>query len=278
VPDKAYRYAYKSADVRSDMGGNVINGLTGTDCGNANSFASGENDNFNAGTTLTGSKTAHTARYTGTSASTTTIDNNYTLTLNGLMNGGSSSAGTLSSGALTINANGNGALVIGSTAELVVCAGVNAIAIAAPITDGASAAGLTKAGVSNLTLSAVNTYTGDTWVNNGTLALADNASLKFVIGANGVNNKIRGNGTVTLDGDFTFDLTGAGTTVGDSWTIVDVANLTETFTANFTVNDFTFSNSKWHGKNGSYLYDFDTATGVLTFAGKEVKGTVIMMR
>ena len=71
-------------------------------------------------------------------------------------------------------------------------------------------------------MSGVCTYTGDTVVEAGTLVLADNAGLKFVIGANGVNTKIRGTGTVTLDGDFTIDLTGADKTVGNSWTLVDL--------------------------------------------------------
>jgi autotransporter-associated beta strand protein len=271
TPDRAYRYAYNSGVngvlVTSQK---QIRGLAGTDRVNANSFASGENDNFNAGTTLTGSKTAHTARYTGTSASTTIIDNTFTLTLNGLLNAGTSSGGTLSSGALTINANGNGALVIGDTSELVVCAPANAITIAAPIqNNGATASVLTKAGVSNLTLSAVNTYTGDTWVHEGTLALNTSAGLRFKIGGNGTNNCVRGNGTLTLDGDFYFDLTGAGTTVGDSWMIVDVANLTETFTANFTVNGFTDAGDtfKWTKQYGTAFYEFNEATGVLTVTG-----------
>lgn len=43
-------------------------------------------------------------------------------------------------------------------------------------------------------------------VSAGTLALADNAQLRFVIGAtSGTNNRITGAGTVTLDGDFNID-------------------------------------------------------------------------
>ena len=98
--------------------------------------------------------------------------------------------------------------------------------------------GLTKVGASNsLTLKANNTYTGDTLVNNGTLALASTGGLKFVIGADGVNNKISGigAGTVTLDGIFIFDLTSASTIIGDSWNIVDAANLIESYGSTFTV-------------------------------------------
>lgn len=49
---------------------------------------------------------------------------------------------------------------------------------------------LIKTGAGTLTLTANNTYIGDTTVNGGTLALASGGQLSFTIGANGVNNKI----------------------------------------------------------------------------------------
>ena len=135
--------------------------------------------------------------------------------------------------------------------------------------------GLTKVGASSsLTLKANNTYTGDTLVNNGTLALASTGGLKFVIGATGVNNKITGTGagTVTLDGLFIFDLTSAGTTLGDSWNIVDAANLSESYGSTFNVGG---SFGKTGGGTGpglwtqpigltSNYYEFDTSSGILT--------------
>ncbi|MEI8293945.1 MAG: autotransporter-associated beta strand repeat-containing protein, partial [bacterium] len=118
------------------------------------------------------------------------------------------------------------------------------------------------------TLSGNNTYTGDTTVSNGTLILADNAQLRFKIGATGVNNQISGNGTLTLDGDFNFDLSGAGT-VG-SWTIVTVNTLTETFSSTFSVVGFTDAGSDtWTKVNGTSTYTFSEATGVLTAAVPE---------
>jgi len=132
---------------------------------------------------------------------------------------------------------------------------------------------LTKDGAGTLTLNANSTYTGDTLVNNGTLALSSTGGLKFVIGADDVNNKITGTGagTITLDGLFTFDLTTASTILNDSWNIVDVANLTESFGSNFNVDTFT----KEGGGTGAgiwtkaidlttYSYQFNTASGVLT--------------
>ena len=118
-----------------------------------------------------------------------------------------------------------------------------------------------------IVLSGINTYTGNTTVNGGNMTLADNAGLKFVIGANGVNNQLAGNGTVTLGGDFTFDLSGAGTTLNDSWNIVNVASLTETFGSTFSVNGFSdIGGNLWEvtNVNGGRTYQFSEASGLLS--------------
>jgi len=119
--------------------------------------------------------------------------------------------------------------------------------------------GFTKIGAGTLTLSAANTYTGNTIVSAGTLNLADNAQLKFALGANGVNNGITGAGTLTLDGDFVIDLSGAAAT--GSWNLVDVANLNETFSPTFSVVGWTDNgNDTWTlGK-----YTFSEATGTVS--------------
>jgi len=118
--------------------------------------------------------------------------------------------------------------------------------------------------VTKIVLSGVNTYTGDTTVNGGTLTLSDNGGLKFVIGANGVNNQLAGNGTVQLDGDFTFDLSGAGTALNDTWNIVDVGTLSATFGGTFTVVDFTdIGGNVWEKINAGTTYQFSEATGNL---------------
>ncbi len=125
---------------------------------------------------------------------------------------------------------------------------------------------LVKQGANTLTLSGLNTYTGNTTVSTGTLVLADNASLNFLIGANGTNNGIGGGGTINLNGDFTFDLTGAAAT--GSWNIVNIASLTENFGATFTVasgfaETFVGSNI-WTKAVGPSTYTFTEATGLLT--------------
>lgn len=116
------------------------------------------------------------------------------------------------------------------------------------------------------TLSGNNTYTGDTLVNNGTLALSSTGGLKFLVGANNVSNKIGGTGTVSIDGLFTFDLTSASTLVNSSWNIVDVANLNESFGANFGIAGFTADGGGllWNGSANGTNYQFSEATGVLS--------------
>ena len=128
--------------------------------------------------------------------------------------------------------------------------------------------GVIKDGAGTLTLSAANTYIGDTSVTGGTLVLADNASLRFQIGDDQVNNGISGSGTINLNGDFIFDLTGASTTPGSFWNIVDVANLTETYGSTFqvlsTLGSFTEVSDVWSIVENGVTYQFTQTTGVLS--------------
>lgn len=111
-----------------------------------------------------------------------------------------------------------------------------------------------------------NTYTGDTTVSAGTLVLAQSASLLFNIGASGVNNGIDGSGTLTLNGRFVFDLTGASTSFGSAWNIVNVGSLSETFGSTFSVDTFTDAGSGLWTKdiNGTNYYQFSELSGALT--------------
>ena len=105
------------------------------------------------------------------------------------------------------------------------------------------------------------TLTGDVVADALDMVWTDTSSWSFIIGASGVNNKIAGTGDATFDGLFTFDLTGATSTPGDNWTIIDVA--TQTFGSTFTVGGgFSQSGSVW--TDGTYT--FNPNTGILAVA------------
>ena len=133
--------------------------------------------------------------------------------------------------------------------------------ISGVISDSVGGAELTKTGTGTLKLSAANTYTGDTTITAGAFELASTGSMSFLIGADGVNNKIvdTGAAAITLDGLFVFDTAGASDEFGDSWTIV-MSNL-ETYGTNFDVTGFT------EGATGiwtSGIYQFSESTGALS--------------
>lgn len=198
------------------------------------------------------------------------------------LNGGSLTATAVldnASGTTAFNFNG-GLLKAGAGANATFMNGIDAVTVKAggavidsngsnitintPLLDGGTGGGLTKQGTGTLTLAGVNTYSGGTSVNNGTLTLADNAQLRFVIGANGVNNSIGGSGALQLDGDFNIDISGANTTSGNSWTLVNVGTLTETYGATFSVVGFTNNAGVWTMTSGANQWTFTQATGVLT--------------
>ncbi len=136
---------------------------------------------------------------------------------------------------------------------------------------GASVLDLYKQDNGKWILGGANTYEGDTIVDAGTLELADDAELRFIIGDTGVNNAILGDATnanLDLNGDFVFDLSGAGTTIGDLWNLVDVDNLTETYGSTFsvrsTVGAFSETAGVWSRSENGQVYEFTESTGVLT--------------
>jgi autotransporter-associated beta strand protein len=134
--------------------------------------------------------------------------------------------------------------------------------------------GFEKVGVGTVILTAANTYTGNTTVSAGTLALADNAQLSFVLGAtSGSNNSLSGAGIVTLEGDFVIVTTAADALASGTWTLENVSTLTGAYGSNFTVSGFTDAGSdKWTKVNGSKTYTFDETTGILTLAETPVAG------
>ena len=127
---------------------------------------------------------------------------------------------------------------------------------------------LTKQGAGTLILAGASTYTGDTTVSAGTLELAaTTGSLKFVPAATTVSNKITGSGTLNLKGVFNIDLTGAVATLGNTWTLVDVGTLAETFDASFSVAGFTESANVWTKLDGvtGNMWKFEESNGLLSY-------------
>jgi autotransporter-associated beta strand protein len=204
------------------------------------------------------------------------------------LNGGTLTIGQIVSGkangARVVNFNGGILRAAGSTTTFF---GANAASTANVLSNGAiidsndfdvtigkaltadtvsTGGGLVKNGAGTLSLAGVNTYTGNTVVNAGNLTLADNGALNFVIGDNGVNNKITGTGAVQLDGDFAIDITAASTTIGHSWTLVDVGTLAETYGSTFTVSGWSkVSAGVWKSPSPTApFYRFTEATGTLT--------------
>ena len=93
--------------------------------------------------------------------------------------------------------------------------------------------GLNKFGLGTLTLGGANTYTGDTTVHDGLLALTDSGSLLLDINTTGASTSILGDGAINLDGTLVFNLTDVSSQ--GNWHAVTVDTLTETFGEDFGV-------------------------------------------
>lgn len=135
-----------------------------------------------------------------------------------------------------------------------------------PILQGSSPAAVSIQGTKLTTFtSASNSYTGNTSLAGGNLALAAGSLLEFVIGAHGANNAVTGTGNVFLDGQFSFSLTGASTNLGDSWQIVDTGTLAATWGTNFTVLGFSdLGLGLWEKNQSGTTYRFSESTGQLS--------------
>jgi autotransporter-associated beta strand protein len=132
--------------------------------------------------------------------------------------------------------------------------------------------GVTKTGAGLLVLSGVNTYVGSTTVSAGTLELADNARLRFVIPASGASNKLTGTGTATLKGDFAIDISAAAALTSGTWLLEDAT--TATYESTFSVVTTAgvpwtdAGSNKWTtpGIVSGTTWTFDEATGTLALS------------
>jgi hypothetical protein len=87
------------------------------------------------------------------------------------------------------------------------------------------------------------------------------------MGANGVCNTITGTGTAILNGGFSIALAGANTTTGNTWPLVDVTNLAETYGEFFYVGggfaETAPDSGIWTYNDGTRIWTFTESTGVL---------------
>lgn len=128
--------------------------------------------------------------------------------------------------------------------------------------------GLTKNGSGTLNLNGINTYTGDTTVNTGTLNLNSGSELRFLIENDNTSNRVTGSGTVNFNGLFRIDASTLTDTSG-TWQLVNINTLTEIFstsTFGLVLQDGTTFTNLGGGLYAIDGWSFNTATGQLTLA------------
>ena len=242
-------------------GGNLLNNVT-----------------VNAGATLR----------TGGLAANGVIHNGGALTINGTLNlasGVNEDVGNLTGAGVITNQG------IAGTTSTIALRSSNNSTFSGVIKDGpdggagslrvglAATSGSLSTAAGKLTITGAQTYTGNTVIGQTTglvsLELSSTSSMMFKIGANGVNTKIVGafpqvSGTTVLNGTFNIDLTSASRVHNNSWTLVDVTNLRETYGSSFKLaSPFSkIAPGIWTYNDGlspSGLWTFTEATGVLAF-------------
>ena len=178
-------------------------------------------------------------------------------------NGGTLTAGA---GAVTAFMSGLTNAYVKSGGALIDTAGAN-ITIGQALLAGTPSGGLTKSGSGTLTLTGANTYTGDTNILDGTLALSATSELKFVVTDTPNANMISGSGSATINGIFNIDTSGVSGATGHIWLLVDRAALSgESFGETFSISGFTqqVDGVTWKMSDAKGAWSFSETTGELT--------------
>jgi autotransporter-associated beta strand protein len=131
-------------------------------------------------------------------------------------------------------------------------------------------------GTGTTVLSGLNSYTGNTVINDGTFAVTAAGSLRFSPTTNGVNNSVSGSSTATLSflGTVSLDLTAANTTVGNSWSLFNLGSFTgpvptlnPAAVTSTTLGSFTqVSPGVWELPVTGAKWVFTKSNGTLTYA------------
>jgi autotransporter-associated beta strand protein len=96
-----------------------------------------------------------------------------------------------------------------------------------------AAANVSKTGSGTLTLAGLNTYTGNTSVEDGILAVSATGGLRFRPTTNTVTNSVSAgssSATLSFTGTVNIDLSAADATIGNSWPLINLASFTGTQT------------------------------------------------
>ncbi len=132
------------------------------------------------------------------------------------------------------------------------------------ITQANGAVSLVKSGSNTLVLNGTTAHRGNTTVNAGRLVIGETGQFTFHIGSSGQSNRVLGNAEVEFNGAFYFNLDDAGSSEGDSWAVVDVANLSVAFGPAFQVGAFVETDAGLWRRNAKGVgYEFDQSTGRL---------------
>lgn len=193
---------------------------------------------------------------------------------------GHDSNGALQNANATVNNQLTGPITLAGNAAIGVTTSTSVMQIDGIISETGGARSLTKLGAGTLVLTNTNTYTGNTNVAAGGLTLAQGAQLKFVIGtSSGTNNRISGDGTLTLDGNFNIDTAAADATslTHGTWVLENVASLSGAYGATFTVvSPFADAgNDIWTKTVGDKIWTFNEITGTLTLVSTNTSSYAI---
>ncbi len=253
----ALNYAVSNGGSSAITPYSVGTALTASGGGTAGGQTGATNFTLGAAVTLTASATGNTLQVlnTDTTAIVLALGAN-NLTLNGILNSGGTGGG------LTISGGGN--LFIGANSELDISNNAQSTTISSIIADNGSTASsvvYSPVGAGTLTLSGVNTYTGGTFVNSGTLNIG-NTSAKL------------GTGAVTLAAGTTLSTNGQNATESTfaPGGITGAGNFTASGGANGTItldkiNTYTGTTNVGGARNAikvNIASTYDPVTGVQT--------------